>query len=396
MGFVARMEVFFSAVGQYLPNEVQRANFAAYAVGLGSDAERKSVEPLAARLWPERANAAHQALCYFLRETRWDDHAVRRAGAAWALWAATRGGPVRGAIIDDTGMLKQGKHSVAVQRQYTGSIGKTANCQVVVTLSAFTDHDTVPIEAMLYVPEEWANDPVRREEARIPPEVVFQTKPEQAMALLRQAHGDGVPMGDVIYFDADYGRCRALRQTVTEIGCKYVASVHCSQHIWDTAGVWTKPMTVAEYAACMKPQQFRRLSWRESSNGKKLSARFSFFRVFVTEDGREPDRTRDKTEWLIIEWRDGDTKPQHFTLTTLPANTTKHQLMHKVKQRWRTERMYEDLKGEVGFDHFEGRSWPGWHHHVSVAFCVFAMLVAERCVAFPPGTSRATAPRADN
>ncbi len=386
-----RLDLFLDHVTEPLRNDSQRATFAAYAVGLLSDAERKSMEPLAARARPDQPGAAHKAFCYLTSLAVWDDAAVRRRAAAWALWGMTAHGPVLGTIVDDTGMLKQGGHSVGVARQYTGSAGKVTNCQIAVTLAVYTARHAVPIDASLYLPESWIQDPVRRREARIPESQVFQTKGEIALAMLKAAHAEGVPLGKVLLGDADYGRLWELRDWCREIDLRYAVGVHGTQRVWDTEGVWTEPMTVADYTAMTEPSTFRRMTWRLGSERQELSARFAFLRVCVTREGAEPTESTPE-EWLVIEWRDGEPKPQHFYLCDLPGDTPRTVVVRTVKERWRIEAIHSELKGEVGFDHFEGRSWPGWNHHVTLALCCHALLIAERCVAFPPFPSRRPAP----
>jgi len=382
-GFNERLDVFIDVVGQGLRSDTQRAAFTRYAVGLLSPLERKSLEPIAARACPDAPDAEHQRLLYFVADAPWNDRVVRRGGAAWSLWAATSRSPVRTTIIDDTGMLKKGTHSVGVARQYTGSAGKITNCQVAVTLAVATDYDTVPLDVALYLPDAWANDPAQRAAGKIPDDVIFQTKPQLALTLLTAAHADHVPLGDVLLADADYGRCSAFRDGVTELGLAYAVGIQSTQRVWDAAGVMTEPMTVAEVASWLQPRQFHRLTWREGRDGRALSARFAFVRVYAAHGDTEPTRTN-RTEWLILEWRDGEEQPEHFYLSTLPRRMRKKEIIRLLKERYRTEKMNEELKGEVGFDHFEGRCWRGWHHHVSTALCCYALLVAERIVAFPP------------
>jgi SRSO17 transposase len=382
-GFDGRLDVFIDVVGQGLRSETQRAAFTRYAVGLLSPLERKSIEPIAARTRPDDADAEHQRLLYFVADAPWSDRVVRRASAAWALHAATTRGPVQTTIIDDTGMLKQGTHSVGVARQYTGSAGKITNCQVAVTLAVATDHDTVPLDVALYLPDAWANDPAQRAAGKVPDDVAFQTKPQLALAMLAAARRDHVPLGEVVLADADYGRCRAFRDGVTALGLAYAVGVQSTQRIWDATGLMTAPMTVAEVASWLQPRQFRRLTWRDGRDGRPLSARFAFLRVYAAHGDAEPTRA-DRTEWLIVEWRDGEDEPVHFYLSTLPRRRRKRAIVRTLKERYRTEKMNEELKGEVGFDHYEGRFWRGWHHHVSAALACYALLVAERIVAFPP------------
>lgn len=391
----ARLDLFLDHVTTPLRNAAQRQTFAEYAIGLLSDAERKSMEPLAAQARPDEPGAAHKAFVYLTATADWSDRAVRRHAAAWALWGLTASGPVQGTVIDDTGMLKQGKHSVGVARQYTGSAGKVANCQIAVTMAVFnTDHAAL-VDAQLYLPQEWIDDADRRERVGIPEQVVFQTKGEIALAMLKAAHADGVPLGKILLGDADYGRLWELRQWCRSVDMRYGVGVHSTQKVWDAGGIWTKPMTAAEYAQCVPNEEFRRISWRAGADGEALSARFAFLRVQVTRGGAEPVEGVTPSEWLVMEWRDGDDGPEHFYLCDLPESATYKQLVGAIKERWRIERVHQELKGEVGFDHFEGRSWPGWQHHVSLALACHALLIAERCVAFPPSAPRGHSTRAN-
>jgi SRSO17 transposase len=153
-----------------------------------------------------------------------------------------------------------------------------------------------------------------------------------------------------------------------------------------------KTETVAELVERLGRKAFRKLTWREGT-GSKLSSRFCFVRVKTTHDDGIPISEREPL-WLVAEWLEGEEKPTKFLLTTLARRMSRKQIVRICKERWRTERMYEDLKGELGLDHFEGRSFPGWHHHVSVVLCCYAFVVAERFRAFPPSASRSRAHRA--
>jgi len=135
---------------------------------------------------------------------------------------------------------------------------------------------------------------------------------------------------------------------------------------------------------------FRHVTWRDGTRGP-LFSKFCFRRVVVAQDDGTPAADRDLV-WLVIEWPEGESQPTKFTLTTLPRRMSKKEIVRILKERWRTERAYEELKGELGLDHFEGRSFPGWHHHVSVVLCCYAFVVAERLRHFPPSTRRARHP----
>jgi SRSO17 transposase len=378
-----RLERFFDKIGDVLGSSQRRASFAAYAMGLLSESERKSIEPLAARAsaTPAHASAAHQKLHHFIANTTWSDHDVRLTAARYAIAAMEERDPMVAWVIDDTGFLKQGKHSVAVQRQYTGSAGKTANCQVGVSLSVTTRTEHLPIDFALFLPESWISDPERRRKAKVPEEATFKTKHDLALEMIEQAVRDEIP-GTIILADSFYGHSRPFRETVHLLGFDYGMAIYASDTMWlldrrdRRRG---EPRAAKEIALDLGEKGFRRCTWRQGTN-RKLSSRFALRRVKVPiEEGLAP-----RAEWLLVEWPYGEKEPTHFFLTTLPKRMSKKQIVRLLKERYRTEQAYEELKGELGLDHFEGRSFTGWHHHVSVALCSYAFLVAERSRAFPP------------
>jgi SRSO17 transposase len=195
-----RLNQYFTQIGDVLGSPSRRESFALYAMGILGDGDRKSVEPIASRACgsARSADAAHQRLLHFISNARWSDREVRRAAAGYALEAITRHSPVQAWILDDTGFLKQGHHSVGVQRQYTGSAGKVANCQIGVSLCVATNDDHLPIDFELYIPEPWANDASRRKIAHIPDTLVFKTKPQLAIDMLRRAVKGKIPRGVVL------------------------------------------------------------------------------------------------------------------------------------------------------------------------------------------------------
>jgi SRSO17 transposase len=387
---VQRLERYFQRIGDVLGEESRRGSFALYAMGLLGDAERKSVEPLAARACPDpgRVDALHQRLLHFAVDSKWSDRDVRRAAAQYALEEMTRREPVEAWIVDDTGFLKQGKHSVGVQRQYTGSAGKVANCQIGVSLSVATRTEHLPLDFELYLPESWTNDAARRREARIPADVAFKTKPQLALQMIERAVQDGVPPG-VVLGDTAYGTSSQFRARLRSLGLHYAVAVapQTTVCLLDEKGYSQGgAQSVSDLALRIHERGgFRRCTWRKGTQ-EDLSARFALRRVIaagVPQSEQEP-------LWLLIEWRDDEPAPANSFLISLPGFRTKKQLIHRVMQRWRTERVYEDLKGELGLDHYEGRRFPGWHHHVSVALCCYAFIVAERVRRFPP-SARETA-----
>lgn len=386
----ARLQEYLDGLGRILGNRSRRASFASYAIGLIGEGDRKSMEPIAMRCCGgvEHADAAHQRVNHFITNSEWSDGEVRRYASKYAISQMIQAGPVTSWIIDDTGFLKQGKHSVGVQRQYTGSAGKTANCQIGVSLVVATAHDHVPIDFELYLPTSWADDSARRLEARIPDDVVFQTKLQLAIGMLRKAVDDDIPRG-VLLADAWYGNDPSFRKAVENLGLDYAVGVNSDSRVWlvDARGRRKGlPITVAELAKQLGPKGLRRFTWREGTS-KKLSARFAFATVVPAYAGK--DAASRSSVRLIIEQSDDEEKPQ-FSFVKVSQKMSKKKLIRALKERWRIERTYEDLKGELGLDHFEGRRYRGWHHHVTIALACYAFTVAERARLFPPAHRRET------
>jgi SRSO17 transposase len=385
----ARLEQFFACIGTHLKDRRKRESFAMYAFGILSDGERKSAEPIAARACadPDQVNNLHSKLIYFLARSSWDDRAVRLEASRYALAAIQEREPVVSWIIDDTGFLKQGNHSVGVQRQYTGSAGKVANCQIGVSLAVATTSEQLPIDFELYLPTSWVEDAARRREARIPRDVTFKTKPQLALEMIERALANEIPRG-ILLADSAYGDCTHFRNSVRGFGLDFAVGVSANLGVVRldrNDRVNAKPESVADLVRALPKKMFRRLTWREGSKAA-LSGRFCFVRVKTThKDGVE--LAEREPLWLVAEWPSGDVKRIKYVLTTLSPQASHETIVRLFKERWRTERMYEDLKGELGLDHFEGRSFPGWHHHISVVICCYAFVIAERVRAFPPSAS---------
>jgi SRSO17 transposase len=379
-------EFLYNKIGGCLSRREQKESFALYAHGIVGEGERKSVEPIAARATgsPEECERTQARLLNFLRDSPWDDRSVRRESALYVVKALQEQEPVTTWIIDDTGFPKQGKHSVGVQRQYSGTLGKIGNCQIGVSLTVATRHEHVPIDFALYMPKSWTEDPLRRDKARVPDDLVFKTKPALALELIARAIEDKIP-GEVVLVDAGYGNSSEFRNTVRTHGLDFGVAVQASSKVWPLDKVGRRrgnPISVQALGVKLGQRAFRRLTWRVGTGGK-LSSRFVFRRVKVAHDDGTDAGDREPV-WLVIEWPEGVPQPTKFVLTTLPRRMTKKAIVRIIMERWRTERAYEELKGELGLDHFEGRSFPGWHHHVSVVLCCYAFIVSERVRRFPP------------
>jgi SRSO17 transposase len=387
---IERLEEYFGEVGQVLGDDRRRASFAMYAMGLFGEGDRKSVEPIAARACgdPQGTERAHDRLLHFMTDSQWSDRGVRQKAAEHALSAMTARDPVQAWIIDDTGMMKQGIHSVGVQRQYTGTVGKVANCQVAVSLSLATRTEHVPVDFELYLPKSWTEDPARRAEARIPDDIAFRTKPDLALEMIRRAKAAGLPTG-VVLADSAYGDSSDFREQIRLLDLDYAVGVHATTKVWRIDSLARRrgeAISVKKLALQMGRKKFRSVMWRDGTRGL-LWSRFARLRVVAEhDDGWDPAHREDL--WLLIEWPDNEPEPTKYTLSSLPPTVSKKQLVRLVKERYRTERIYEDLKGELGFDHYEGRRFPGWHHHISVVLSCFAFIVAERVRRFPPSYRR--------
>src|SRR3954470_21944766 len=244
----ARLEAYLDAIVGGLGHVRRAASARAYCTGLLLPGERKSIEPMAARLDPVHVQAKHQSLHHVVAQADWDDAALLAAVRAEVLPAIARHGPVAYWIVDDSGFPKQGTHSVGVARQYCGQLGKPENCQVAVSLSVANDHASLPIAYQLFLPQVWADDPARRAKAGVPETIRFETKTVIALGQLRQALAAGVPVGILLgeagqgaagaaggiarRGDAAYGDETAFRVGVAELGLPYVLGVRSGTSVW--------------------------------------------------------------------------------------------------------------------------------------------------------------------
>jgi len=378
-----------------------------YLRGLMLPGERKSVEPMAARVHPQDVRSAHQSMHHLVADSVWSDTAwlaavarevvpvLSKAGKAPCFW-----------ITDDTGHRKYGKHSVGVARQYCGQLGKTENCQVAVSLSLATVDGSVPLDYRLYLPEEWTEDKRRCKRAGVPKEIAFATKGEIAWAQIEAALAAGTPRGTVL-MDAAYGDQAAMRDRLSAKGLIYAVGIRPGTAVWwearQPASAPVKqgrgrrrtrvvrdethqPISVRELAQELPWARYRTVTWREGTNAA-LSSRFARVRVRAAH----ADRPREE-EWLLIEWPIGEPEPTRYFLSTLAAEITFKALVASVKMRWRIERDYLELKQEVGLGHYEGRNWRGFHHHASLCIAAYGFLMLERLCSSKKNSTRFKAP----
>jgi SRSO17 transposase len=397
----ARFAAYVEALSGSLGHADRVAPFRSYCTGLLLPGDRKSVEPMAARLRPDRTSAEHQSLLHFVGQSPWDETALLRAVRAAVLPVMTTRRRIVAWIVDDTGFPKKGRHSVGVGRQYCGQLGKQDNCQVAVSLSVATSEASLPVAWQLYLPEAWAQDAGRRKRARVPQTVRFRTKPEIALDQIASALAEGIAPS-VVLADAGYGNSSAFRDGLSELGLAFVVGVS------ETATVWPQGMTptvpartgrgrppkrlrrggddapveqVAALAKSLPAGAWRTVAWREGT-AEALASRFAALRVRSAQGDHRRSAPRPE-QWLLVEWPDDEAEPTKFWFSTLPADTPIDRLVSRAKLRWLIERDYLELKQELGLGHYEGRGWPGFHHHAALCIAAYGFLVAEKA-ALPP------------
>jgi SRSO17 transposase len=367
-----------------------------YCRGLLLPGERKSIEPMAARLDSESVQPMRQSLHHLVAKAPWSDEAMLDQVREQVLPAMQKHGPMVAWIVDDTGFPKKGQHSVGVTRQYCGQVGKQENCRIAVSLSVATWSSSLPIGYRLYLPKEWAQDAERRQQAGVPQEIAFQTKPEIALDQIRAAVAAEVNRG-VVLADAAYGNDSEFREVVSELGLQYVVGVQSSMTVWEpgqqalpakTRGrigrpprllqrsKRHRPVSVKRLAMSLPSTAFQEVTWREGT-ARKLRSRFATVRIRPAHRDYEEAEPHAE-EWLLIEWPRGEAEPAKYWISTLPRNTKLKALIKMAKQRWIVERDYQELKQELGLGHFESRNWRGFHHHATLCIAAYGFLVAER------------------
>jgi SRSO17 transposase len=376
-------------LGEAVNRQVQLVNGERYLRGLLEEGPRKSLEPMVARFGGE---ADYESLQQFLAVSPWDPGLVVRA-------VAERVAPriaVEAWVLDDTGFPKDGKHSPGVKRQYSGTLGKIGNCQIGVSVHAVGANGTVPLGWALYLPEDWCEDPVRRRAARIPEEVVFKTKPELGRQLIERAGGWDITRAPVLGDEA-YGANTQLRQDLDDAGLQYVFSIDKTASVFAPDTVFAlperagetgrararlrpdrKPEPVHKLIERVAPEHLQTITFRDGPDGQPVTSQFVFLRVRVLKRWEHGAEQQPREEWLICEWPEGHEKPSDYWISNLPADTPPEQLARLARMRWKIELDYKQLKGELGLDHYEGRSWLGWYHHTALVTAAHGYLTLER------------------
>lgn len=348
--------------------------------------ERKSIEPLAARVAPGH----DQELRHFISESAWDQTEIEEV--LWQKADAMLGGDDAFVIIDDTALPKKGTESVGVAHQYCGALGKQANCQCLVSATLARNDVPLPVALRLYLPEAWANDKKRRVKVDVPNEIAFRPKWRIALDEVRALKKEGVRFGTVLA-DAGYGVCADFRRGLSEEGLLWAVGIISEQKLYpvNARARMPRPRATGQKPKRALPTHarrtakdiiardgaWRRISWRDGTKGP-LAAEFIAIRVRAADgpETRERVHLPGDEAWLVAERRHtGEVK---YHLTNHPANTSLKTLASAIKARWSCEQAHQQLKEELGLDHFEGRTWRGLHHHALMTLICFAFLQHER------------------
>jgi SRSO17 transposase len=383
----------------------RREALSLYLTGLLLDGERKSVQPMATRLAesPKEAEAMRQRMQQAVVVADWAESELYRR---LALKVDTELPGIDALVVDDTGQKKSGKESVGVARQYSGTWGRTDNGQVAVSLHLAGEKGSAMIGHRLYLPKEWTEDRVRCEAAGVPAGVKFAEKWKLALQLIDEAREAAV-REHVVLGDGGFGDIPEFRDGLEERELPYLLRVGSNHLVWppgaeprvpEYSGMG-RPATRAvdahghepvQIGGLAKTLQYKRVSWREGSRGRQRSG-FAAVRVHMAE-GHTQGRPPSKECWLLCEWPKEEKEPTKFYVSTLPSNTSLKTLVTFAKRRWRVERDYQELKGEIGLDHFEGRTWRGFHHHAALCALAHGFLSLRRAL-FPPQPREVDRPR---
>jgi SRSO17 transposase len=355
----------------------RREGAALYVQGLLMPGERKSVEPMA-----ERLDVDSQKLQQFIADSPWEEQQV---------WESIRREvvpvmePLAAWIIDETGWLKQGDKSVGVAHQYCGAVGKQANCQVSVEVAVSDGEIAAPVAGRLYLPEKWANDKPRREAVGVPPPVAFQTKPMIAVDLIRQVLASGVSRAPVLG-DEVYGNASELRWELRQMQLEYLLNVggdllawrerpktRFAKKYWDVADGQPAATSLQALSRTISPRQWHHVAWRAADRTKRKT-RIGWLPVFAFSDLDRKTNEWPQT-WLVVDWPDGAAEPYHLYLAWFKTEPAPQRCLRLSRGRFPIEQFFQRDKTDLGLDHYEGRSWRGFHHHLVLAAVAYLFVL---------------------
>jgi len=356
----------------------RRVAAARYVQGLLMPGHRKSIEPMA-----ERQGIEAQSLQQLITSSPWSEETVWRSIRQELIPHLE---PIEAWVVDEVGWVKQGQHSVGVARQYCGAVGKIANCQVSVEVVVSDGWVAAPMGGRLYLPEHWVQDRRRCEPAGVPPDLDFQTKPQLALDLIRQAQADGVAPAPVLG-DSVYGDNAEFRQGLRDLGREFFLQVDPSKHQgwnqavpterkrtrWQVSPAAPPAQTLTALTQAIPPSQWKACSWK-AADGRTRRTRLAWQEVFLPQAGRQRSGGLEKV-WWVVDWPAGDPEPYHHYLAHLDRPPTKALCLKLSRSRWHIEQYFQRSKDDLGLDHFEGRSWHGFHHHLVLSALAYLFIL---------------------
>jgi SRSO17 transposase len=373
---VADLQRFIEPLVADIGRSERRESAALYVQGLLMPGQRKSIEPIAQRLGVDS-----QKLQQFLSDSPWQEQRVWQALRREVIPAME---PLQAWVVDETGWLKQGTHSVGVSHQYCGAVGKQAPCQVAVELVVSNGEIAVPVGGRLYLPEVWAQDRLRRRKAGIPAGVSFQTKPQMAGDLIAQALADGLTAAPVLG-DSVYGNAPELRRRLRALKMEYFlqAEEHWlawpqrpklirGRKRWNLAPGAAQGQKLRQLAQSFQAAQWRSASW-EAADGEKRLTRLAWKEIYLHTDLEELSGQWPCC-WLVVDWPEGQPDPYHLYVAWLKQPPSKGRSLRLSRARWHIEQYFQRGKDDLGLDHYEGRSWRGFHHHLVMAAVAYAFV----------------------
>lgn len=376
---VADFQKFIEPLVAELGRSERRQNAALYVQGLLMPGQRKSIEPMA-----ERLRIDSQKLQQFIADSPW---AERRVWQAVRREVVPMVEPLQAWVVDETGWLKQGNDSVGVSHQYCGAVGKLAQCQVAVELVVSDGEVAAPVGGRLYLPEKWAQDRPRRQKAGVPEAVSFQTKPQIAADLIAEVLADGVTAAPVLG-DSVYGNAPELREQIRALGMEYFLNGEEGWLAWTERPQRTQGptcwrvskqavpgQTLRQLAEGFKPRHWQAASW-QAADGEKRITRLAWRTIYLHGDlnaqtGRWP------ACWLVVDWPQGQADPYHVYVAGLKQPPAKGRILRLSRGRWPIEQYFQRGKDDLGLDHYEGRGWRGFHHHLTMAALAYLFVVVD-------------------
>jgi SRSO17 transposase len=376
---VSELQTFIEPLVTEIGRSERRESAALYVQGLLMPGQRKSIEPMA-----ERLRVDSQKLQQFMSDSPWSDRQVWQAIRREVIPSVE---PLQAWVVDETGWLKQGKESVGVSHQYCGAVGKQAQCQVAVELVVSDGEIAAPVGGRLYLPEVWAKDPQRREKAGVPSTVVFKTKPELAGDLIAEALADGLSAAPILG-DSVYGNAPALRRQIRQGGLEYF--FHGEEHWlawverpkltkgpkhWSVARTVPPARKLRQWAESFTTSQWQPAVW-DTAGGERRATRLAWKQLYLHSDLDEQSG-RWPACWLVVDWPAGQPDPYHVYVAWLKQPPAKGRSLRLSRGRWPIEQYFQRGKDDLGLDHYEGRNWRGFHHHLVMSAVAYLFVVVD-------------------